>query len=165
MPGVIELGVARPGAVKLTEPEGTGRLPVKILDNNEGKSVGRLVGGPSESSEMLLVDRVDMTEPVPDVPGDESPERLVGNSSEGSETLPLDRVGSTDPILDVPGDGGPERLVRSDVGAATEVASSMRLDALKVPVVYTVTVYDVYDVIVTEPSQIVQDSQHLSVVI
>ena len=113
-PGVIELGVVRPGAVKLTEIEGNETLPVKILDEKEGKFVDRLVGSTSDGSERLPVDR----EPSPDVPSDESPGRL-----------------------DEPSDESPGRLDMPDVGTATEVASGIRSDALKVPVVYTVTVY------------------------
>lgn len=126
-PGVIELGVVSPGAVKLTETGGTVKLPGKTLDDNEGTSGDILVGSPSE----------------------------------GSETLTVDKVGSTDPILDVPIDDSPERLDRSDVGTATEVGPDMMSDTLKVPVVYTVTVYGVYDVIVTEPSQ---TGRHQSVI-
>lgn len=134
-PGVIELAVVRPGAVRLTETEGTDKLPVKISEDCEGRSGDRLVGSPPEGSETLPVYSVDTTGP------------------EGSEMLPVDKVDTTEPIPDVPSDEIPDRLVRSVVGAATKVASGMRLDALKVPVVYTVTVYGVYEVIVTEPSQ------------
>ena len=119
-PGVIELGVVKPGAVNLTETEGTERVPVKISEEGEGRPSDRLVGSPSEATEML----------------------------------PADKVGSTDPILDVTSDESPDRLGRSDVGAATEVGSGMRLDALKVPGVYTVTVYGSgTKVTVTWPSQ------------
>jgi hypothetical protein len=135
-PGVIELGVVRPGAVKLTEIEGTEKLPVRISEEGEGRSADRLVRR-SEGE-------------------DRSRDRLVGSPSEANEMLPVDSVGSTDPILDVPSDEIPDRLGKSEVGAATEVASGMRLDALKVPVVYTVTVYGVYDVTVIEPSQTVR---------
>lgn len=121
-PGVIELGVVNPDAVKLTETEGTEKLPVKMSEEGEGRPGDRLVGSPSESE-------------------DSSVDRLVGSPSEATEMLLVDNVGSTDPILDVPSDEIPDRLGRSDVGAATEVASGNRLDALKVPVVYTVTVY------------------------
>ena len=121
-PGVIELGVVKPGAVKLTESEGTEKLPVEISEEGEGSSGDRLVGSPSEGE-------------------DRTGDRLVGSPSEATEMLPVDNVGNTDPMLDVPSDEIPDRLGKSEVGAATEVASGMRLDALKVPVVYTVTVY------------------------
>lgn len=135
-PGVIELGVVKPGAVKLTETEGTEKLPVKMSEEGEDTPGDRLVGSPSESE-------------------DRAGDRLAGSPSEATEMLPVDNVGSTDPILDAPSDESPGRLDRSDVGATTEVASGIRLDALKVPVVYTVTVYGVYDVTVIEPSQTV----------
>lgn len=118
-PVVIEAVVVRPGAVRLTEIEGTEKLPVKILEDSEGTF------------------------------GD----RLDDSASKGSERLPAGTVGSTEPMLDELSEESPGRLGRSDVGTATEVGSGMRSDALKVPVVYTVTVYGVYDVIVTEPSQ------------
>ena len=159
-PGVIELGVVRPGAVKLTETEGTEKLRVEISEDAEGRSGDRLVGSPSEGSEMLPVDRVDTIEPNPDVPGDESPEILVGSPSEGIETLPVDKVDITEPIPDMLSDEGAGRLDVPIVGTATEVASGIRLDALKVPVVYTVTVYGVYDVTVIEPSQTVRNHQY-----
>ena len=118
-PVVIEAAVVRPGAVRLTEIEGTEKLPVKILEDSEGTS------------------------------GD----RLDDSTSEGSERLPAGTVGSTELMMDELSDESPGRLDSPDVRTATEVGSGMRSDALKVPVVYTVTVNGVYDVIVTEPSQ------------
>jgi hypothetical protein len=80
-----------------------------------------------------------------------SDDRLVGSPPEGREMLPVDNVGSTEPASEALSDESPSWLDRPDVGKATEVASGMREDALKVPVVYTVTVYGVYDVTVIEP--------------
>lgn len=119
-PGVVKLGVVKPGAARLTETEGNEKLPVKTSDEKEGKSVDTLVGSPPE----------------------------------GRERLP---EGSTEPAPDVPSDESPGRLDTPDVGTTTEVASGIRSDALKVPVVKIVTVYGArYDVIVTEPSQTVR---------
>lgn len=82
-PGVVKLGVVRPGAVKLTEIEGNEKLPVKTSEEKEGKSVDTLVGSPSEGRERLPEGS---TEPTPDVPSDESPGRLdmpdVGTATE-----------------------------------------------------------------------------------
>ena len=72
-PGVVKLRVVIPGAVTLTESEGTEKLPVRMLDEKEGKFDDRLVGNPSEVSERLSVDSVGSTEPTPNVPSDESP--------------------------------------------------------------------------------------------
>ena len=72
-PGVVKLRVVRPGAVTLTESEGAEKLPVRMLDEKEGKSDDRLVGTSFEGRGMLSVDSVGSTEPTPDVPSDESP--------------------------------------------------------------------------------------------
>jgi hypothetical protein len=125
-PDVIELGVVRPGAVKLKEIEGAEKLPVKISEEKEGRPDDELVGSPSECREML----------------------------------PVENVGSTEPMSDALSDESPGWLDSPDLGIATEVASGMRSAALKVPVVYTVTVYGVYNVTVIEPSQTAHDNQY-----
>jgi hypothetical protein len=95
-PGVIEPGVVRPGAVKLTETEGTEKLPVKMLDENEGKSGDRLVDSPFEGREMLPVDNVGSTDPILDVPSDEIPGRLdtpdVGTATEVGSDMRSDAL-------------------------------------------------------------------------
>lgn len=92
-PGVVKLGVVRPGVVKLTEIEGNEKLPVKTSDEKEGKSVDTLVGSPSEGSERLPVGS---TEPTPDVPSDESPGRLdmpdVGTATEVGSRIRSDAL-------------------------------------------------------------------------
>lgn len=89
-----------------------------------------------------------------------SDDRLVDSPFEVREMLPEDNVGSTEPRSDAVSDESPSWLDSPDVGTATEVASGMSEDALKVPVVYTVTVYGVYDVTVIEPSQTVRNNQY-----
>jgi len=95
-PGDVRPGDVRPGVDKLTETEGTEKLPVKTLDENEGKSGDKLVDSPFEGSEMLPLDNVGSTEPILDVPSDESPGRLdtpdVGTATEVGSDMRSDAL-------------------------------------------------------------------------
>jgi hypothetical protein len=95
-PGDVRPGDVRPGVDKLTETEGTEKLPVKTLDENEGKSGDRLVDSPFEGREMLPVDKVGSTDPTLDVPSDESPGRLdtpeVGTATEVGSDMRSDAL-------------------------------------------------------------------------
>lgn len=125
-PGTTELGVVRLGTVRLAETDGNDKLTDGVPDNR-----GEVV--------------------TEGTPGNE----VVGSTSEGTDKLPesegpprLDKVDRPETIPVLTSEEAPLSIDGSDV------ASGIRLDALKVPLVYTVTVNGGgIQVTVTEPSQ------------
>lgn len=144
-PGTTELGVVRLGTVRLAETEGNDKLTDGVPDRG-GAAV-------TEGSDKL-------TDGVPDNRGEVVTEgtpgnEVVGRTSEGIDKLPETETPSRLDKVDRP-ETIPVLMSEETPGSidGTDVASGIRLDTLKVPVVYTVTVNGGgIQVTVTEPSQ------------
>jgi hypothetical protein len=166
----------RPGTDSESNEDEVGKsnevAPTSILEKLVVNTLARpVVGIPPGVSELGVVSpgtvtlaEIERAEKLPVKISEEKEGRpddeLVGSPSECREMLPVENVGSTEPMSDALSAESPGWLDSPGLGIATEVASGMRSDALKVPVVYTVTVYGVYDVTVIEPSQTVHDNQY-----